>query len=578
MLPCHMVKSNKEYFKEQTAKRANIEMGKENAYSPQQEGVLQAQSSWSTKRSSKSGKGRSLAKAAIHNIHGDQMLGIEDNGRIHPSRIPDHLGMMPFHSWLPNGIRWDAHRANSHHHSAMYKGFDRLGRMSFINRMAESEGSSAKDQADKAQGFAAQKIRDGEQAEYVKDDTKHKAHDATTASKASLAVRLAGIETKCGKFYKSLEMANREAYVALQSYIRDWCDQGQRLSKLSYAFADSIKKIRQKANEERTGTSKATAASKLDVFKGTSNEDDHKTPRSKYEELEKPARPKLESAGSDADTKAKQPMKRAEDIHADAKAKLRVFVQRTRQLASKARDETRRNFKFEPQQRSQDRDIVIIVTTGHMIPRRGRRVDVRTMVLEDYLAEQQHQKSRNDGNVEEPSTRSRPTPPLSALSKYEHWIRKLPDLDRLCNVPEGRFPTESDSSPTKDELLYISSKRCSPDIQADSFHLYTEDMDLEPDSPRKSIVEITLPRVRRLHMRIDRPLPPSGLWGSDQSLEMSLQSGLDKLSGSKYLKELNVHGMRRKIGAKEIQWMKVNWPKIRVIYGVDKDASFERQI
>ncbi|KAK3811129.1 MAG: hypothetical protein J3Q66DRAFT_351100 [Benniella sp.] len=144
-------------------------------------------------------------------------------------------------------------------------------------------------------------------------------------------------------------------------------------------------------------------------------------------------------------------------------------------------------------------------------PRRGRRVDVRTIVFEDYLAEQQHQKSQNDGNVEEPSIQSRPTPPLSALSKYGHWIRKLPDLDRLCKALEGRFPTGSDSSPTKDKLLLHLLKRCSPDIQVDTFQLYTEDMDLEPDSPRKSIVEFTLPRVRRLHMNFDRLSPPSEL-------------------------------------------------------------------
>jgi len=144
-------------------------------------------------------------------------------------------------------------------------------------------------------------------------------------------------------------------------------------------------------------------------------------------------------------------------------------------------------------------------------PRRGRRVDVRTMVLEDYLAEQQYQESQNYGGVEEPSVRLRPSPPLSTLSRYGHWIRKLPDLDRLCSALEHRSPAEGDSSPTKDELLLHLLKRCSPDIQADVFQMNTEDMDLEPDSPRKSIVGFTLPRVRRLHMRIDRPFPPSGL-------------------------------------------------------------------
>ena len=63
--------------------------------------------------------------------------------------------------------------------------------------------------------------------------------------------------------------------------------------------------------------------------------------RDKLEGLEKLARSKLESAGSKTHTKVKQLMKQADDIHADAEVKLREFVQRTRPLASKARDEVK---------------------------------------------------------------------------------------------------------------------------------------------------------------------------------------------------------------------------------------------
>jgi hypothetical protein len=49
---------------------------------------------------------------------------------------------------------------------------------------------------------------------------------------------------------------------------------------------------------------------------------------------------------------------------------------------------------------------------------------------------------------------------------------------------------------------------------------------------------------------------------------MSLESGLEKLSGLKSLEELSVVGLATKIGDKEIQWMAENWPKLRVIYGV----------
>ncbi|KAK3811085.1 MAG: hypothetical protein J3Q66DRAFT_404469 [Benniella sp.] len=52
-------------------------------------------------------------------------------------------------------------------------------------------------------------------------------------------------------------------------------------------------------------------------------------------------------------------------------------------------------------------------------------------------------------------------------------------------------------------------------------------------------------------------------------LEMSLESGLDKLSGLESLKELGVERLETKIGIKEIQWMVVNWPRLSVIRGLD---------
>ncbi|KAK3810902.1 MAG: hypothetical protein J3Q66DRAFT_372628 [Benniella sp.] len=52
-------------------------------------------------------------------------------------------------------------------------------------------------------------------------------------------------------------------------------------------------------------------------------------------------------------------------------------------------------------------------------------------------------------------------------------------------------------------------------------------------------------------------------------LEMSLESGLHKLSELTKLKELNVLGMKTKIGIKEIQWMTEHWPRLRVLRGLD---------
>ncbi|KAF9351160.1 hypothetical protein BGX34_000758 [Mortierella sp. NVP85] len=53
-------------------------------------------------------------------------------------------------------------------------------------------------------------------------------------------------------------------------------------------------------------------------------------------------------------------------------------------------------------------------------------------------------------------------------------------------------------------------------------------------------------------------------------LEMSLESGLDKLSDLKSLKELSVSGMTTRIGVKEVQWMAEHWPNLRIVYGLCK--------
>ncbi|KAK3811119.1 MAG: hypothetical protein J3Q66DRAFT_443368 [Benniella sp.] len=51
-------------------------------------------------------------------------------------------------------------------------------------------------------------------------------------------------------------------------------------------------------------------------------------------------------------------------------------------------------------------------------------------------------------------------------------------------------------------------------------------------------------------------------------LEMSLESGLDKLSELKSLEELSVSGMTTRIGVKEVQWMAEHWPSLRIVYGL----------
>jgi hypothetical protein len=53
-------------------------------------------------------------------------------------------------------------------------------------------------------------------------------------------------------------------------------------------------------------------------------------------------------------------------------------------------------------------------------------------------------------------------------------------------------------------------------------------------------------------------------------LEMSLESGLHKLSELSKLKELNVLGMKARIGIGEVQWMTEHWPRLRVLRGLDE--------
>jgi len=54
-------------------------------------------------------------------------------------------------------------------------------------------------------------------------------------------------------------------------------------------------------------------------------------------------------------------------------------------------------------------------------------------------------------------------------------------------------------------------------------------------------------------------------------LEMSLDSGLYKLSTLTKLKELDITRMMTRIGLREVQWMVEHWPNLRSIYGLEWD-------
>ncbi|KAI1304668.1 hypothetical protein EDD11_005068 [Mortierella claussenii] len=254
----------------------------------------------------------------------------------------------------------------------------------------------------------ANKVKDyvEEQAKDAGETVKNKVHDARAASKASLAAMLAGIESTFGQFYEyedketknlwsklqaaidehiaeakksshDLEKANREAYATFESYVRDWKQQGgdleDRISKLSQRSADSIKTMGQKAEEDqkaakkkvkvlsnnvevyltglksfltdRLAASKETAASELHVFRDTSSEDDEKTVLAKLSELEKTARSKLETAGSDARSQAEELLKQVDEIWSQSEATSRDYAKRTSELVQKAKEDAQNSFK-----------------------------------------------------------------------------------------------------------------------------------------------------------------------------------------------------------------------------------------
>ncbi|KAG0229384.1 hypothetical protein B0O80DRAFT_448504 [Mortierella sp. GBAus27b] len=57
----------------------------------------------------------------------------------------------------------------------------------------------------------------------------------------------------------------------------------------------------------------------------------------------------------------------------------------------------------------------------------------------------------------------------------------------------------------------------------------------------------------------------------DDCLEISLKSGLGALAGLKELKELNLSRMKRRTELDDIRWMADNWPKLKTIYGLDRE-------
>ncbi|KAK3811115.1 MAG: hypothetical protein J3Q66DRAFT_58902 [Benniella sp.] len=101
-----------------------------------------------------------------------------------------------------------------------------------------------------------------------------------------------------------------------------------------------------------------------------------------------------------------------------------------------------------------------------------------------------------------------------------------------------------------------------------------------PDVPRCRVLESHPGQGREIQSqvydRLARLTKLESLWlgerifprGQFDCLELSLESGLHKLSGLKSLKELGVVSLALKVGVEEVQWMTENWPELRTIYGM----------
>ncbi|KAG0318404.1 hypothetical protein BGZ97_003848 [Linnemannia gamsii] len=70
------------------------------------------------------------------------------------------------------------------------------------------------------------------------------------------------------------------------------------------------------------------------------------------------------------------------------------------------------------------------------------------------------------------------------------------------------------------------------------------------------------------------------VWNYDDpvpgTLEFSLASGLGRLSTLKNLEEFGFEGLDHRIGRLEIEWMAVNWPRLKVLRGVADDKTSGR--
>jgi len=120
----------------------------------------------------------------------------------------------------------------------------------------------------------------------------------------------------------------------------------------------------------------------------------------------------------------------------------------------------------------------------------------RSLIQKDYREEQQRQKSQDGGHTMEQLVQ--PSPPLSALSKYGHWIRLLPDPSKIFEPMYASRYSNKDARERQEarqeaeELLQHLLQR-SPNGQVESVEVDTWSLE-------RTIADLALHRVRRLHI------------------------------------------------------------------------------
>ncbi|KAK3811084.1 MAG: hypothetical protein J3Q66DRAFT_443333 [Benniella sp.] len=511
---------NKEYFKEQAVKRAHIEMVKGNAHSPQQEGV-QAQSSWSTKRSCKSGKGRSLAKAAIHNIHGDQMLGIEDNGRIHYSRIPDHLGMMPFHPWLPNEslriwIRWDTRRANSLHRLAMCKDFGRPGRMSFISRMAESKNSSAnfllrREQVDGTTGPSLQHGLESERFQGRK---------------------------------QSREILGEDLVMRMETSGRM---QGRGELEIDISYTETTDEQNEPAEEATMGW---TSLKQLTLFRTRTDHDTESVLSRLFGKCGQIRKIWIKDCFDNCEYLVQAMLTHMPNLNHITMGQNHGDIPEDVFVATILRG-------------SLNGWAVVELWPAVKMRREGMNAlanhftTLETVLINDYNCS-------SDSPVE--ILRSCPSLETFGYNEPDLYPDSYPQVDAITFVDYD--PDQDSLRPWRCETTLKTLKVVIGGIPRPGEGVIEE----EYPGQRREIQGRVFDRLARL-IKLEYLRLGGGEYkvGITECLEMSLESGLAKLSGLKKLRELDVTGMEAKIGSNELQWMVENWPSLHCVRGLGED-------